>query len=52
MLHKGLDLDEEKRQEENIPSFEDMKRRAEAKNRGLSEEQIEFAAVGIQIIEE
>ena len=51
MLHKGVDLDEDNK-EEGVPSFEDIKRRAEAKNRGLSEEEIEFAAVGIQIIEE
>lgn len=51
MLHKQIDLDKDNK-ETDVPTFEDMKRRAEAKNRGLSEEQIEFATVGIQIIEE
>lgn len=50
MLHKGVDLDEQR--EDGVPTFDDIKRRAEAKNRGLSEEQIEFADIGIKIIEE
>jgi hypothetical protein len=50
MLHKGVDLDEQK--EDGVPTFEDIKRRAEAKNRGMSEEQVEFAGIGIKIIEE
>lgn len=49
-LHKGLDLDKENT--DGGPSFEDIKRRAEAKNRGISEEQVEFMDIGIQIIEE
>lgn len=51
MLHKGVDLDKDNKSDD-VPSFDDIKRRAEARNTGLSEEQIEFAAVGIQIIEE
>jgi hypothetical protein len=51
MLHKGVDLDEGVKTS-NVPTFEEIKRRAEARNRGLSEEQIEFADIGIKIIEE
>jgi hypothetical protein len=50
MLHKGVDLDEGSN--DGTPTFEDIKRRAEARNRGVSEEQLEFADIGIQIIEE
>lgn len=51
MLHKGVDLDKDNNSDD-VPSFDDIKRRAEARNTGLTEEQIEFATVGIQIIEE
>lgn len=47
---KGVDLDENK--SKNSSSFEDVKRRAEAKARGVSEEQISFGEIGIAIIEE
>jgi len=46
---KGVDLDATRGSD---TSFEDVKRRAEAKVRGVSEEQIEFANIGIAIIEE
>jgi hypothetical protein len=46
---KGVDLDEGK---SDTPTFEDIKRRAEAKNRGISEEQLEFADIGIAVFEE
>jgi hypothetical protein len=49
MLHKGVNLDE---QAEGVPTFEEIKRRAEAKNRGISEEAYELGEIGIQIIEE
>lgn len=45
---KGVDLDEGQKD----TSFEDVKRRAEAKARGVSEEQVEFADIGIAIFEE
>lgn len=50
MLHKGVDLDDVRN--DGTPTFEDIKRRAEAKARGISEEAYEFAEIGIQIIEE
>lgn len=49
-LHKGLDLDKEATGD--VPTFEEIRRRAEAKNRGVSEEAVEFAEIGIKIIEE
>lgn len=52
MLHKGVDLDESNKGTDGAPTFEDIKRRAEARNRGLSEEQVEFMDIGIKIIEE
>jgi hypothetical protein len=48
---KGIDLDGKKR-DEDTPSFEDIKRRAEAKARGMTEEQIEFGEIGIAVIED
>jgi hypothetical protein len=52
MLHKGVDLDATNQGTDGAPTFEDIKRRAEARNRGMSEEAIEFADIGIKIIEE
>ncbi|QIN94027.1 hypothetical protein PP459_gp207 [Streptomyces phage Wakanda] len=49
---KGIDLDEDKRSNGDTPSFDDIKRRAEAKARGMTEEQIEFADIGIAVVEE
>lgn len=49
MLHKGVDLDEETQEG---PTFEDVKRRAQAKLSGVSEDAIAFGEIGIQIIEE
>lgn len=51
---KGIDLDEQSGKTGNAdtPSFDDIKRRAEAKARGVSEEQLEFADIGIAVIEE
>lgn len=51
---KGINLDEgkNKRGDGDTPTFEDIKRRAEAKARGVTEEQIEFADIGIAVIEE
>lgn len=49
MLHKGVDIED---RDESVPTFDEIKRRAEAKNRGVSEEALEFADIGIQIIEE
>jgi len=49
---KGIDLDKESKREQDTPSFEDIKRRAEAKARGMTEEQIEFSEIGIAVIEE
>lgn len=46
---KGINLDEKRGDE---LTFEDIKRRAEAKNRGVSEEQIEFGEVGFAVIQE
>ncbi len=43
---QGIDIDKGKAADS---SFEDVKRRAEAKLRGMSEEQLEFADVGISI---
>jgi uncharacterized protein (DUF885 family) len=47
---KGVDLDAGSNNEET--SFEDVKRRAEAKLRGVSEEQIEFSDIGIAVFED
>lgn len=47
---KGVDLPDP--EQEDIPSFEDIKRRAEAKLKGMSEEQIAFGEVGILIEED
>lgn len=47
---KGVDLPDPR--QEDIPTFEDIKRRAEAKVRGVSEEQYELSEVGIMIIED
>lgn len=46
---KGIDLDEKK---SNDSSFEEVKRRAEAQLRGVSEEELEFSDIGIGVIEE
>jgi hypothetical protein len=51
MLHKGVDLDEGS-SSDGTPTFDDIKRRAEAKLRGISEEAHELGEIGIQIIEE
>jgi hypothetical protein len=51
MLHKGVDLDEGVKTSD-LPTFDEIKRRAEARNRGVSEEKLELADIGIQIIEE
>lgn len=48
---KGVDLDAQKGGSGDA-SFEEVKRRAEAKLRGVSEEEIEFSEIGIGIIEE
>lgn len=47
---KGVDLDEETGKKDT--SFEDIKRRAEAKNRGVSEEELELSDIGIAVIED
>jgi hypothetical protein len=44
---KGVDLDEPS--EKDAPTFEDIKRRAEAQLRGVSPEALEFAEIGIGI---
>jgi hypothetical protein len=51
---KGIDLDDKsgKSGTDDTPSFEDIKRRAEAKARGISEDQLAFADIGIAVIEE
>jgi len=50
---KGIDLDENSgRKQGDAPTFEDIKRRAEAKNRGVTEEQLELADIGIAVVEE
>jgi hypothetical protein len=49
---KGVDLDENRGKNDDTPTFEDIKRRAEAKTRGVSEEVVEFANIGIAVIEE
>ncbi len=51
---KGIDLDEQsgKSGSDDTPSFEDIKRRAEAKARGVSEDQLAFADIGIAMFEE
>lgn len=50
MLHKNINIDEDT--SAGVPTFDEIKRRAESKNRGISEEEIEFGEIGIQIIEE
>lgn len=50
MLHKNVNLDDD--ETAGVPTFEEIKRRAESKNRGVSEEEYEFGEIGIQIIEE
>lgn len=42
---KGVDLDGPKN--ENVPSFEDIKNRAAAKTKGISQEALEFSQIGI-----
>lgn len=50
---KGVNLDENKTSsDEEEPTFEDIKRRAQARLTGISEEQLEFADIGIAIVEE
>ncbi len=44
---KGVNLDDPN--DGDAPSFEDIKRRAEAKARGVSAEALEFAEIGIGI---
>jgi transcriptional regulator NrdR family protein len=48
---KGIDLDAQSNKS-NDSSFEEVKRRAEASLRGISEEEVEFAGIGIAVIEE
>ncbi|UUG69565.1 tail assembly chaperone [Streptomyces phage Sham] len=48
---KGIDLDAQKK-DSGDSSFEEVKRRAEAKLRGVSEEEVELADIGIGVIEE
>lgn len=43
---KGIDLDEPTT---DAPTFDEIKRRADAKNRGVSAEALEFAEIGIGI---
>lgn len=45
---KGVDLDENKEE----TSFEAVKRRAEAKLRGMTEEQYELTEIGVGLIED
>lgn len=47
---KGVDLDEQTGKTDS--SFDEVKRRAQAKISGVSEEQIEFADIGIAVFEE
>lgn len=47
---KGVDLPDPEAQD--VPTFEDVKRRAEARIRGISEEQQAFMDVGIYIEED
>jgi hypothetical protein len=47
---KGIDLDE--KMGNNDSSFDDVKRRAEAKLTGVSEEHLEFSSIGIAVEEE
>ncbi len=51
---KGIDLDEQsgKSGSGDTPTFEDIKRRAEAKARGVTEDQLAFADIGIAVVEE
>jgi hypothetical protein len=52
---KGIDLDEQsgkKAGNDDTPTFEDIKRRAEAKARGVSEDQLAFSDIGIAVVEE
>lgn len=46
---KGIDLDENKEQDE---AFEEVKRRAQAKLTGRSEQELQLGELGIEIIEE
>ena len=46
---QGVDLDKE--QHGDLPTFDDIKRRAQGKMTGKSEEEIDFAEVGIEIEE-
>ncbi|AXH67417.1 hypothetical protein SEA_WOFFORD_59 [Streptomyces phage Wofford] len=46
---KGIDLEDPS--DGQAPTFEDVKRRAEAKNQGVSPETLEFAEIGIGIVE-
>lgn len=47
---KGVDLDAQSGKTDS--SFEEVKRRAQSKISGVSEEQLEFADIGIAVIEE
>ncbi|WP_143675297.1 hypothetical protein [Streptomyces sp. JV178] len=47
---KGIDLEDPT--DSTATTFEDIKRRAEAKNQGVSPETLEFAEIGIGILEE
>lgn len=47
---KGIDLDAESNKSNS--SFDEVKRRAEAKLRGVSEEEVGFGDIGIAVIEE
>lgn len=47
---KGIDLDDKVGKTDT--SFEEIKRRAEAKLTGVSEEELGFADIGIAVIEE
>ncbi|QNN98305.1 hypothetical protein SEA_LILMARTIN_55 [Streptomyces phage LilMartin] len=44
---KGINLDDPA--EGDAPTFEDIKRRAEAKAKGVSAEELEFAEIGIGV---
>lgn len=47
---KGVDLDAASKS--TTESFDEVKRRAEAKLRGVSEEEVEFGSIGIAVFEE
>lgn len=47
---KGIELPDP--ESEGLPTFEDVKRRAQARASGLSEEQIGFMDVGILVVED